>query len=80
MKELRLVTSKNCPLCIEALNIIKSLPIEDLKILKLDIFSSEDLHLNYWDKIPVLLYKDKNLNWPFNSESLKEFILDKPEE
>ena len=74
MKELYLVTSEDCPLCTEALNLLHNSNIPNLDIKELDILSSDELHLKYWDKIPVLLYKDTVLNWPFNSLELKSFI------
>ena len=74
MNELILVTTKDCPLCEKAKEICDKLESKELTLKELDIFSSDDLHINYWDKIPVLIYKDKILNWPFDLQSVKHLI------
>lgn len=75
MKILFLVTGKNCPLCDEARKLLSTFEFGDIQIQELDVQSDDKLHIDYWDKIPVILYRDKSLSWPFNEETIRDFIL-----
>ena len=75
MKKISLVTGKNCPLCNEARKLLSSFEVEDIQTLELDVQTDDKLYIDYWDKIPVILYRDKSLSWPFNEKSIRDFIL-----
>ena len=75
MKIFFLVTGKNCPLCDEARKLLSTFEFGDIQIQELDVQSDDKLHIDCWDKIPVILYGDKSLSWPFNEKSIREFIL-----
>ena len=75
MKILFLVTGKNCPLCDEARKLLFDFEVGDIQILELDVQTDDKLHIDYWDKIPVILYRDKSLSWPFNEKTIRDFIL-----
>ncbi|MBE20183.1 MAG: glutaredoxin family protein [Gammaproteobacteria bacterium] len=74
MKEITLITGSDCPLCIEAKHIIDSIDFKDVVLVEKDIYSTRKIHDKYWDKIPVLLFDNKFLSWPFNQRKVKEFI------
>ena len=41
---------------------------------ELDIYSKRTYHDKYWDKIPVLIYNNQELLWPFDSQKIQEFL------
>ena len=75
MKEILLITGKDCHLCSEARFLISKVQIKDYKFKEVDIYSKRDYVDKYWDKIPVILNKDYDLTWPFNSEDIRDFLI-----
>ena len=75
MKEIILITGKDCPLCKEAKELLNSLHLTGLSLIEKDIYATRQIHDKYWDKIPVLLKDNQDLCWPFTPEKVKEFFL-----
>ena len=75
MKEIILITGKDCPLCKEAKELLNSLHLTGLSLIEKDIYATRQMHDKYWDKIPVLLKDNQDLCWPFTPEKVKEFFL-----
>ena len=73
MSLLVLVKSNDCPLCDEAKNMLNSLSNSLVEFEEQDIYSVRELHIKYWDKIPVLLKNNQELLWPFNEEDIQKF-------
>ena len=74
MKELILLTGKDCHLCSYAKLLLSNLELEDCLVKEVDIYSKRIYLDNYWDKIPVLLLEEKELFWPFDKENICNFL------
>ena len=74
MKEVILVTGKDCHLCEQAKDLLTELQDDQLIFIEKDVYSKRDYLDKYWDKIPVILFKDLELLWPFNKDNIKDFI------
>jgi len=72
--KLILLTGKDCPLCEEAELQLDNLKEEHLSFIKIDVYSKRQYLDKYLDKIPVILFEDKELFWPFSIESIQDFI------
>ena len=64
MKEVILVTGKDCHLCEQAKDLLTELQDDQLIFIEKDVYSKRDYLDKYWDKIPVILFKDLELLWP----------------
>ena len=74
MKELILLTGKDCHLCSYAKSLLSNLELEDYLVKEVDIYSKRIYLDNYWDKIPVLLLEEKELFLPFDKENIYNFL------
>ena len=74
MRELTLISGTDCPLCEEAKDLLESIDLKDVVLVERDVYSTREIHSNYWDKIPVLLFEENDLNWPFDQQQVKELI------
>jgi glutaredoxin len=74
LKELILLTGKDCHLCSYAKSLLSNLELEDYLVKEVDIYSKRIYLDNYWNKIPVLLLKEKELFWPFDKEKIYNFL------
>lgn len=66
-----------CHLCDEAEAIISAVQKnQNIIYIKKDIAEDDELLQRFGLRIPVLecTLTDKQINWPFNNESIKEFI------
>ena len=70
-----LITGKDCPLCEEAKELLNSLHLNEFTLIEKDIYTTRQIHNEYWDKIPVLLKDNQALRWPFTPHDIKDFIL-----
>ena len=61
-------------MCEEAELQLDNLKEEHLSFVKIDVYSKRQYLDKYWDKIPVILFEDKELFWPFSIESIQDFI------
>tara|TARA_B100000029_G_C17160746_1_gene809546 strand:- start:50 stop:277 length:228 start_codon:yes stop_codon:yes gene_type:complete len=75
LKKIILVTGKDCHLCDQAKKILLGLDKNKLNFAEEDVYAKREYLDAYWDKIPVILYKDRVLLWPFTAENVTEFIL-----
>ena len=75
MKEVILVTGKDCHLCEQAKDLLTELRDDKLIFIEKDVYSKRDYLDKYWDKIPVILFKDLELLWPFNKDNIKDLLL-----
>ena len=74
MRELTLISGTDCPLCEEAKDLLESIDLNDVVLVERNVYSTREIHSNYWDKIPVLLFEGNGLNWPFDQQQVKELI------
>ena len=75
MKEILLITGKDCHLCSEARSLLLSIQTNNFEFREVDIYSKRAYVDKYWDKIPVILKQESELLWPFNIEDLKKFLI-----
>ena len=74
MKELILVSGKDCHLCREAQLLLSQLNLKDCILTTVDIYSKRTYVDKYWDKIPVILYGEQELLWPFDKEKVIKLL------
>ena len=74
MKELILVSGKDCHLCREAQLLLSQLNLKDCILTTVDIYSKRTFVDKYWDKIPVILYGEQELPWPFDKEKVNKLL------
>ena len=74
MIKLILLTGRDCPLCEEAELLLDNLKGEHLSFVKTDVYSKREYLDKYWDKIPVILYGEQELLWPFNKEKVIKLL------
>ena len=75
MKEVILVTGNDCHLCEQAKDLLTELQDDQLIFIEKDVYSKRDYLDKYWDKIPVILFRDLELFWPFNKDNIKDLLL-----
>ena len=75
MKEVILVTGKDCYLCEQAKDLLTEFQEDQLIFTEKDVYSKRDYLDKYWDKIPVILFKDTELLWPFTKDNIKDLFL-----
>ncbi len=75
MKDIILVTGKDCHLCEQAKEILLGLDEYKINFSEEDVYAKREYLDAYWDKIPVILYEDKVLLWPFTAKNVTELIL-----
>ena len=75
MKEVILVTGKDCHLCEQAKDLLTELQDDQLIFIEKDVYSKRDYLDKYCDKIPFILFKDLELLWPFNKDNIKDLLL-----
>ena len=74
MKELILISGKDCNLCREAQLLLSQINLKDYILSTVDIYSKRTYVDKYWDKIPVILYGEQELVWPFDKEKVIKFL------
>tara|TARA_B100000989_G_scaffold35301_1_gene22437 strand:+ start:511 stop:738 length:228 start_codon:yes stop_codon:yes gene_type:complete len=74
LKEVILVSGKDCNLCREAQLLVSQINLKDCIITTVDIYSKRTYVDKFWDKIPVILYGEKELLWPFDKEKIIKFL------
>ena len=74
MKELILVSGKDCNLCKEAQLLLSQINLKDCILTTVDIYSKRTYVDKYWDKIPVILYGEQELLWPFDKEKENKLL------
>jgi len=75
LKEVILVTGKDCHLCEQAKDLLTEMQEDQLIFIEKDVYSKRDYLDKYWDKIPVILFKDLELLWPFNKDNIRDLLL-----
>lgn len=74
MNKLLLLTGKDCHLCNQAKLLFNEIDLKKIQLEEVDIYSKRLYLDKYWDKIPVLLFKEKELCWPFGSKDIFEIL------
>ena len=74
MKELILLSGKDCHLCEMARSLLLEIEEEEFTIKEVDIYSKRAYLDKYWDKIPVLISGNNELLWPFDSKKVIAFL------
>ena len=74
MKELILLSGKDCHLCEMARSLLLEIEEEEFTIKEVDIYSKREYLDKYWDKIPVLISDNNELLWPFDFKKVITFL------
>ena len=75
MNKLLLLTGKDCHLCDQAKLLFTEIDIKKFPLEEVDIYSKRLYLDKYWDKIPVVLFNDSALLWPFTKDTVKDLVL-----
>mgnify|MGYP006250853107 CR=1 FL=1 len=59
MKDILLLTTQDCHLCLYAREMISEVDLKEYNLIEVDIYSKRDYVDRFWDKIPVLLMNEK---------------------
>ena len=74
LNKLLLLTGKDCHLCDQAKLLFTEIDIKKFPLEEVDIYSKRLYLDKYWDKIPVVLFKEKELCWPFGAKDILEIL------
>jgi hypothetical protein len=74
LKELILISGKDCNLCREAELLLSQINLKDCILSTVDIYSKRAYVDKYWDKIPVILCGEQELLWPFDKEEVIKLL------
>ena len=74
MNKLLLLTGKDCHLCDQAKFLFTEIDLDKFPLEEVDIYSKRLYLDKYWDKIPVVLFKEKELCWPFGFKDILEIL------
>ncbi len=74
MRDIYFLTGKDCHLCTQARHLIAEVDSKKLNFIETDIYSKRIYVDKYWDKIPVLISKERELFWPFSLEEITNFL------
>ncbi len=70
-----LYSTLGCHLCEHAkVMIVPQLPARSLQLQEVDIADDDELMARYGVSIPVLVYSERSLYWPFNDDELQTFL------
>jgi thiol-disulfide isomerase/thioredoxin len=73
--ELRLYHTGGCHLCEQAESMLFGLQKKyQFIVIKVDIINHESDLIRYRDLIPVIVYKDQELHWPFSYLDLDRLL------
>lgn len=68
-------TKENCPLCVEAEELLIMMNKQDIPIIKKDIYASDELLEKYQLMIPVIKYNGKELfGHQLNNEDIDRLL------
>lgn len=79
MRDFYLLTKDNCPLCVQAIQLIHHQALEEpIRLHMVDIAQDPELLQEYGVLVPVLVrgQDDQELKWPFQEKQLREFLED----
>lgn len=82
MRNFYLFTKDNCPLCVQAKQLIEQTPLaQPVALHEVDIAAQEALMDEYALIVPVLVREtdDAELKWPFDGPRLQAFLQEEPE-
>lgn len=78
MRQFEIMTTSGCHLCEIAEQLLHQAAFEiEFQLYEVDISQDDSLVEQYGVRIPVIVdsLKKKELNWPFDSATLKQFLL-----
>lgn len=70
---LLLFTTEHCHLCEQALGVLQD-AAPGYNVHHRDIVDDDDLMSRYGTRIPVVRYREQELDWPFDRSTLRAFL------
>ncbi|RJX72821.1 glutaredoxin family protein [Vibrio sinensis] len=70
---LTLYSTEGCHLCEMAFELTQQLGLDD-SVVVVDIAFNDELFARYGVTIPILNYQGNELNWPFDSQQLQDWL------
>ena len=72
---LRLMSTDHCTLCDQAMDLLTSMPeLGGLTLVVVDVADDPRLVERYGERLPVLVFRDRELNWPFTGSELRGWL------
>ena len=72
---LRLMSTDHCTLCDQALDVLTSMPeLRGFALVVVDVAQDTQLIERYGERLPVLLFSGRELDWPFTGADLRDWL------
>ena len=72
---LRLMSTDHCTRCDQALDLLTSMPeLGGLTLVVVDVADDPRLNERYGESLPVLVFRGRELNWPFTASGLRDWL------
>lgn len=69
------MSTDHCTLCDRALDLLTSMPeLRGLTLVVVDIADDDQLTERYGERLPVLLFRGRELDWPFTGSDLRDWL------
>jgi len=70
-----LLSTQHCTLCEQALDLLLSMPeLRGRALEVVDVAGHDRLLERYGERVPVLLFRGRELGWPFDREEVVRFV------
>ena len=69
------MSTDHCTLCDQALDVLTSMPeLRGLALVVVDVAQDTRLIERYGERLPVLLFRGRELDWPFTGADLRDWL------
>jgi hypothetical protein len=69
------MSTDHCTLCDQALDVLTSMPeLRGLALVVVDVAQDTQLTERYGERLPVLLFRGRELSWPFTGADLRDWL------
>ena len=69
------MSTDHCTLCDQALDLLTSMPeLGGLTLVVVDVADDDQLTERYGERLPVLVFHGRELDWPFAGADLRDWL------
>lgn len=69
------MSTDHCTLCDQALEVLSSMPeLRGFALVVVDVAQDAQLTERYGERLPVLLFRGRELDWPFTGADLRDWL------
>lgn len=70
-----LLSTEHCSLCEQAIDLLASMPeLRGMTLEVVDVAAYDDLLERYGERVPVLRFDERELDWPFGSPEVTRLL------